>query len=204
MNIENFKIRQYRKQFKLRQEDLATKIDVSTQLIRMYENGTRNPSLEKKRAICNLFNITLNELEGAIDKEQLKLEIANKLNTFNLEENIFNRTKIKIIDNFYSVCKDNLQLKDILNNNYSPVNEIQHYIVNFILKNYICESIFTSTTYNEHLITKSFEKFSSLITNFIKSNFRFIESTIEELQYKEDNCKNLIPIMIFMLKLTTI
>lgn len=195
MNIENFKIRQYRKQFKLRQEDLATKIDVSTQLIRMYENGTRNPSLEKKRAICNLFNITLNELEGAIDKEQLKLEIANKLNTFNLEENIFNRTKIKIIDNFYSVCKDNLQLKDILNNNYSPVNEIQHYIVNFILKNYICESIFTSTTYNEHLITKSFEKFSSLITNFIKSNFRFIESTIEELQYKEDNCKNLIPIM---------
>lgn len=195
MNIENFKIRQYRKQFKLRQEDLATKIDVSTQLIRMYENGTRNPSLEKKRAICNLFNITLNELEGAIDKEQLKLEIANKLNTFNLEENIFNRTKIKIIDNFYSVCKDNSQLKDILNNNYSPVNEIQHYIVNFILKNYICESIFTSTTYNEHLITKSFEKFSSLITNFIKSNFRFIESTIEELQYKEDNCKNLIPIM---------
>lgn len=195
MNIENFKIRQYRKQFKLRQEDLATKIDVSTQLIRMYENGTRNPSLEKKRAICNLFNITLNELEGAIDKEQLKLEIANKLNTFNLEENIFNRTKIKIIDNFYSVCKDNLQLKDILNNNYSPVNEIQLYIVNFILKNYICESIFTSTTYNEHLITKSFEKFSSLITNFIKSNFRFIESTIEELQYKEDNCKNLIPIM---------
>lgn len=195
MNIENFKIRQYRKQFKLRQEDLATKIDVSTQLIRMYENGTRNPSLETKRAICNLFNITLNELEGGIDKEQLKLEIANKLNTFNLEENIFNRTKIKIIDNFYSVCKDNLQLKDILNNDYSPVNEIQQYIVNFILKNYICESIFTNTTYNEHLITKSFEKFSSLITNFIKSNFRFIESTIEELQYKEDNCKNLIPIM---------
>ena len=38
MNIENFKIRKYRKQFKLRQEDLATKIDVSTQLIRMYEN----------------------------------------------------------------------------------------------------------------------------------------------------------------------
>ena len=48
--------------------------------------------------ILNIFkknnNITLNELEGAIDKEQLKLEIANKLNTFNLEENIFNRTKI--------------------------------------------------------------------------------------------------------------
>lgn len=195
MNIENFKIRKYRKQFKLRQEDLATKINVSTQLIRMYENGTRNPSLEKKRAICNLFNITLNELEGATDKEQLKLEITNKLNTFNLEENIFNRTKIKIIDNFYSVCKNNLQLKDILNNDYSPVNEIQQYIMNFILKNYICESIFTNTTYNEHIITRSFEKFSSLITDFIKSNFRFIESTIEELQYKEENCKNLIPIM---------
>ena len=95
MNIENFKIRKYRKQFKLRQEDLATKINVSTQLIRMYENGTRNPSLEKKRAICNLFNITLNELEGATDKEQLKLEIMLKI----LETQITYHIQTNITDN---------------------------------------------------------------------------------------------------------
>lgn len=194
MNIENFKIRKYRKQFKLRQEDLAFKIDVSTQLIRMYENGTRNPSLEKKRLICNLFNITLNELEGLNDKEQLKTELMNLISTFNLDKFNFQTSKSETLRNFHLLFNEQIEIKYVISNAQLYTGKIIKHILEFILKNYICESIFTGTCYNEKLLEQDNLSINKLLLDFIKSNIRFIESTIEELYYDENNSKCMIPI----------
>lgn len=194
MNIENFKIRQYRKQFKLRQEDLATKIDVSTQLIRMYENGTRNPSLEKKRLICNLFNITLNELEGLTDKEQLKIELMNLMCTFNLNKDSFQISKAETLRNFHLLFNEQIEIEYVISNAQLYTGKITKYILEFILKNYICESIFTGTCYNEKLLEQDNPSINKLLIDFIKSNIRFIESTIEELYFDENDSKCMIPI----------
>ena len=196
MDIVNFKIRKYRKQFNLRQEDLATKLNLSTQLIRMYENGTRNPSLDTKRNICKLFNISLNEIEGLTDREMLKIELENKLHTLKLSEKELKETKTEILDNFYRIFNKSLDLKDVISKEYSPKNVLQNCIIDFILKNYICESILTDTIYNENILYNSLENFSLSLTNFIISNIRFIESAIEELKYfKEDLKLRMIPVV---------
>lgn len=195
MNIENFKIRQYRKQFKLRQEDFATKINVSTQLIRMYENGTRNPSLEKKKAICNLFNITLNELEGIIDKEQLKMELMNLILTLNLNKDTFEVTRAKVRQNFNLLCNDVLEIMYMISNSQLYAGRITRHILNFILENYICESIFTSTRYDEKLLDLNNTTINELLVKFVKSNIRFIESAIDEIYYNETDSKYRIPIV---------
>lgn len=197
MNIENYKIRQFRKELKLRQEDLAKEINVSTQLIRMYENGTRNPSSEKKKEICRLFSISLNELEGGKDKEQLKFELQEQINTFNLTINKYQVLKISLLKNFTEIVTDELDIQSLLENTHKNtyLKQLEQYILNFILKHYICESIFTSTCYNEDILKHNYKEINNLLTNFIKSNIRFLESAIEELYYKEDNLKQQIPII---------
>jgi len=195
MNIENFKIRKYRKQLKLRQEDLATQLGVSTQLIRMYENGTRNPSLETEKALCKLFNITLNEFEGGTDKEQLKVELQNLILTFNINKATFQLHKIETLKMFYYLTYDNLsEIANIISNTQSYPEQITKYILNFILKHYLCESIFLNYPYNDKLIYENNPNINKQLIEFIKSNMRFIESTIEELYYNENNTKCMIPI----------
>lgn len=195
MNIENFKIRKYRKQLKLRQEDLATQLGVSTQLIRMYENGTRNPSLETEKALCKLFNITLNEFEGGTDKEQLKVELQNLILTFNINKATFQLHKIETLKMFYYLTYDNLsEIANIISNTQSYPEQITKYILNFILKHYLCESIFLNYPYNDKLIYENNSNINKQLIEFIKSNMRFIESTIEELYYNENNTKCMIPI----------
>ncbi len=195
MNIENFKIRKYRKQLKLRQEDLATQLGVSTQLIRMYENGTRNPSLETEKALCKLFNITLNEFEGGTDKEQLKAELQNLILTFNINKATFQLRKVETLKMFYYLTYDDLsRIANIISNAQSYPEQITKYILNFILKHYLCESIFLNYPYNDKLIYENNSNINIQLIDFIKSNMRFIESTIEELYYNEGNSKCMIPI----------
>ena len=195
MNIENFKIRKYRKQFNLRQEDLAIKLDVSTQLIRMYENGTRNPSIVKKRLICNLFDITLNELEGFNDKEQLKIELMNLILSLNLNKETFEISKEEALRDIHLLNNDMIEIPYIISNAQLYTSRIIRHILNFILENYICESIFTSIRYNEHLLDSDNPTINKLLVKFVKSNIRFIESSIEEIHYNDNDSRYMIPIV---------
>ena len=195
MNIENFKIRKYRKQFNLRQEDLAIKIDVSTQLIRMNENGTRNPSIVKKRLICNLFDITLNELEGFNDKEQLKIELMNLILSLNLNKETFEISKEEALRDIHLLNNDMIEIPYIISNAQLYTSRIIRHILNFILENYICESIFTSIRYNEHLLDSDNPTINKLLVKFVKSNIRFIESSIEEIHYNDNDSRYMIPIV---------
>ena len=55
-------IRRFRKEKNLTQSELAELLGVSVQAISKWESGTSTPELEKLLALCECFNITLDEL----------------------------------------------------------------------------------------------------------------------------------------------
>ena len=57
------KIRYYRNENKMTQDDLAKKVGVTRQTIGMIENGKFNPSLALCIAICKALGKTLNDLD---------------------------------------------------------------------------------------------------------------------------------------------
>ena len=56
------KITKYRKEQNLTQDDIAEKLFVSRQLVSKWENGTGVPSIDILLELCNLFQITFEEL----------------------------------------------------------------------------------------------------------------------------------------------
>ena len=58
------KIYTLRRKNGLSQEQLAEKIGVSRQAISKWEGGLSTPELEKLRALCECFHVTLDELTG--------------------------------------------------------------------------------------------------------------------------------------------
>lgn len=188
MNILNFKIRIYRKKFKLRQEDLAQRINVSTQLIRMYENGTRNPSEDKKKAICDLFGITLYELEGLNDKECLRKELLEALCSIGIKDNK-DKLRNDLINNFYKIANnDENYISNYIEKKSNDVILTRH-IIEFILKNYICKSIYTATEFNSNLLKNN--NLYKYLKSFIISNIRFIESVIEDVFANSDEIEGI-------------
>ena len=56
------KLKQFRKELGLRQEDLATEVGVTRQTIIAIENGKFNPSLEPALRICRFLNKSVEEV----------------------------------------------------------------------------------------------------------------------------------------------
>lgn len=55
-------IKKYRKMFKLSQEDLAKKSNLSRNAIYNYENNKRQPSIETLNKIADVLGVTVNDL----------------------------------------------------------------------------------------------------------------------------------------------
>lgn len=69
MSNENYSyfantLRNLRKSNNYTQEKLAEKLGVSVNLIAMYENGNRFPSIKMLMIISNFFNVSIDELIG--------------------------------------------------------------------------------------------------------------------------------------------
>lgn len=62
--IQMMRLAELRKKNGLTQEQLAEKIGVSRQAVSKWENGLATPELENLRALCTVFQITLDELAG--------------------------------------------------------------------------------------------------------------------------------------------
>lgn len=56
------KLKQFRKELGLRQEDLATEVSVTRQTIIAIENGKFNPYLELALRICRFLNKSVEEV----------------------------------------------------------------------------------------------------------------------------------------------
>ena len=101
IKIGNF-ISECRKEKKLTQEQLAEKMDVSVNAVSKWERGLNLPDISKMPGLCNILEITINELlEGKKlnENEQKKLSDKNILSiliTRNQLENMQILTEILI------------------------------------------------------------------------------------------------------------
>ena len=68
----------------LTQEQLAKKLGVSTGIITAYERGLKTPSDELKSKICDLLNISFNDLMGCPTYKYLADELNRDLPKLNL------------------------------------------------------------------------------------------------------------------------
>lgn len=86
MIIMEFKerLKQYRLENELTQEDLAKKLFVSRQAISKYETGRGYPNLETMQLISKLLNLSLEELlsKEEVAKETIKTNQKNRRNKF--------------------------------------------------------------------------------------------------------------------------
>ncbi len=97
------KITKYRKQNKLTQDDIASKLYVSRQLVSKWENGTGIPSIDVLIELSKLFHISFEELlclneENTIDKENI---FAGKDRMYVVSCIINGDIKVNLADVFY-------------------------------------------------------------------------------------------------------
>lgn len=97
------KITKYRKQNKLTQDDIASKLYVSRQLVSKWENGTGIPSIDVLIELSKLFHISFEELlclneENTIDKENI---FAGKDRMYVVSRIINGDIKVNLADVFY-------------------------------------------------------------------------------------------------------
>lgn len=78
MNFSN-NLQQLRKEYKLSQEDLAEKLNVSRQAISKWESGNGFPEMDKIIQICDIFKCSMDELmKGRILKSNSLKDTINK------------------------------------------------------------------------------------------------------------------------------
>ena len=99
------KITKYRKQNKLTQDDIASKLYVSRQLVSKWENGTGIPSIDVLIELSKLFHISFEELlclneENTIDKENI---FAGKDRMYVVSCIINGDIKVNLADVFYQL-----------------------------------------------------------------------------------------------------
>lgn len=58
----NERLRQLRQQSSFMQKDIAKTLGISTITLRQYEQGTREPSIEKLLQLAVIFNVSLDDL----------------------------------------------------------------------------------------------------------------------------------------------
>lgn len=132
--VDNFSIGNVIKDNRLKngwsKTDLANKLNTSVTSISMYEKNERIPTDDKKRLLCNLFNISINELMGASKDELLRIEFEKVLKSSNLNEENFNIVKNFLID-FFEFDKISMENRSEFSTAYLTLNSIFYTIYNF-------------------------------------------------------------------------
>lgn len=129
-NITSLRIRKNRLDLGLTQEELAQKTKITLGALKTYETGTRLPSKKSKIKLCEFFHISLEELEGEKEKNELKEYLISILDIYNLDSKKFTILK-KIMYDFWEQC--------------FTLYEISNFNIDSILKCFIIEHKKTST-----------------------------------------------------------
>lgn len=96
-----------RKGVGLSQEEVANKLGVSRQTISKWETGESNPDFDKIIPICELYNITTDELIKGTPKEVEDNRDSNSIKVNNREARK-KTAKVLAISIFFIFCFDNL------------------------------------------------------------------------------------------------
>lgn len=84
-------LRSLRIKSNMSQEELGNKLGLAKSTISMYENGTREPSLEILEAIADTFNVDMNTLTDSKTSAELNSELQEYL------EELKNRSEMRML-----------------------------------------------------------------------------------------------------------
>lgn len=62
------RIKELREKREISQEELANEVNLSNQVISFYENGKREPKIEKWQKLADYFNVSVPYLQGYVDE----------------------------------------------------------------------------------------------------------------------------------------
>lgn len=62
------RIKELREKRGISQEELANEVNLSNQVISFYENGKREPKIEKWQKLADYFNVSVPYLQGYVDE----------------------------------------------------------------------------------------------------------------------------------------
>ncbi|MGN8646331.1 helix-turn-helix domain-containing protein [Gracilibacillus sp. HCP3S3_G5_1] len=79
MLIFRERLRSLREEKELMQEDIASKLNISTSAYGYYEQGRNEPSLETVKKLAEIFDVTADYLLGLIDTKQHPIQLSEDL-----------------------------------------------------------------------------------------------------------------------------
>src|SRR5699024_11686457 len=71
INMSDMNIRVIRKKNKLRQEQLAEKVNVSRQTVAKWESGEALPDIYKCKTLSEIFQVTLDQMSNNMSEEEV-------------------------------------------------------------------------------------------------------------------------------------
>ncbi len=99
------RIKKYREEQNISQDELALKIFVSRQTISNWENNKSYPDIKSLTMLSNVFNVSLDEfIKGDIEKMKKKID-EEKINNFNIMSYIFTAEMFIVIFSAYPLFK---------------------------------------------------------------------------------------------------
>lgn len=191
--VDNLSIGEVIKNNRLKNEwsktDLANKLNTSVTSISMYEKNERVPTDDKKRLLCNIFNISINELMGASKDELLRIEFEKILKSSDLDEENFNFVKNFLIDCFEFDKISSMKEKKFTKAHLT-INSIVYTIYNFF---YPHNEYGITTTINPYVVNIEYIK---NITKYITYDYKQIVLTaIRNISFDSVSNSDTIPIL---------
>lgn len=161
---------------------LADELNVSVTAISMYEQNERVPADDKKRILCNLFNISFDELMGASNDVLLTLEIEKILQSFYFNEKNFNIIKEELLLCFDFSKEDLLLKRKYITNDKDIVLALNTIIISVL--NFLKHSTETNPNiiHNNRLSTDKIHRLQLIIS---KEEEQTILNAINNLTFKE-------------------
>lgn len=109
----NEKIKCYRKANNLTQEDLASRLNVSSRTIKRYESGEIIPSMQVLKRISEALNIDFKELDVKEDKKEMTKDTENKKEMVNHPSH-YNMGKYECIEVVKELVRDMKGIEPVL------------------------------------------------------------------------------------------
>lgn len=163
------RIKNLRKENKMSQEELASKLGISRSYFSKIENGQRGLSIEIMQKLCKVFNMSMDEFLETIEEKDNYLEVETK----NFSKKIF---KFRII-NFAAIA---LTILFILLSMYffNNFNRIRVYVLNGDSDTF---------TYTNGIFAESSQEFILKSGTFDIKNDKVKENDIINVEFKIDD-----------------
>lgn len=104
-------IKNIRKNIKMKQSELAEKLDVTTRTIQNYESGNREPNIETLKKIAGILDVPIITILGPVDDENLRNKLLTEVDSDELFASKSDREDIKEYDEVYNLVNQILKTK---------------------------------------------------------------------------------------------